>query len=195
MELKTVVVVDDAHLMHKAIRRMLRPVRVEGTTEAKEAVSLVRRMQPELALVDLVLPWSSGLEVVQALRAEAPTVVIGIISGCLTLENAAECIDAGASWFLEKPFSGEQLRGKIAAGGSPLRLPSPDDEIMSLESAKFRHIDRTLTFAKGNKSLAARILGIKRESLQRMLKRRPTASNDASVTLPETTPVNGSDSR
>lgn len=173
MQLKTVVVVDDDPSMHKNVMVMLRPVRVVGTTEGMSAIELVRRERPELAIVDLHLPDSWGVEVVRALRGSFPALVIGVISGALTLANAGDSVDATASWFLEKPFGRDQLRNKIANCAAPLRVPPHPDEELALELAKRQHVQYVLELAKGNKSEAARLLKIQRPSLQRMLKAQP----------------------
>ena len=87
------------------------------------------------------------------------------MSAALTHKVTMDAIRAGASWFLEKPFDRSELWNAIRQGGAP----EPID--LSLSDATRAHIERVLKAHQGNKSAAARSLGLSRQALQLRLKR------------------------
>jgi DNA-binding NtrC family response regulator len=158
-----VLVVDDDAMMTKNVRRMLSDRTVVGVTEAKNAMAKAEEIKPSLALVDLFMLDGWGIDLVRALRERFPMLAIGLMSGALTHEHTMECIRAGATWFIEKPFDREKLEDAIARGGSP--LPAYLELDQTLEQVKRAHIERVLAAHHGNKSAAARALGVRRQTL------------------------------
>jgi two-component system response regulator RegA len=76
---------------------------------------------------------------------------------------------------LTKPASLNDILHAIAAD-TELPLPSLPDAPPSLERLEWEHIQRVLDEHQGNISVAARVLGIHRRTLQRRLKKRPSPS-------------------
>ncbi len=71
--------------------------------DGKQALSLARDQQPDLILLDLLLPEKNGVEVLQALKADSGTaeIPVVILSG-LSQKNGQRLIEAGAEDYLEK---------------------------------------------------------------------------------------------
>ena len=63
----------------------------------------------ELALIDLMLPDGSGLELVEQFRKDFPEQVLVMISGEASLSDAVKATKFGAVDFLEKPVSPEKI--------------------------------------------------------------------------------------
>lgn len=87
-----------------------------------------------------------------------------------------ESVRASATWFIAKPFTRERLRNAIVQGGAPLAMARVDKQEvidLSLDAAKWNHLQKVLEMSGGNKSAAARKLGIQRPSLQEMLRKGP----------------------
>jgi CheY-like chemotaxis protein len=72
-----------------------------------ESVEVARACEPDLIVLDMMMPGRTGLEVLQELRAEArfaETPVIMLTARAQAADRDA-AVDAGASHFLPKPFS------------------------------------------------------------------------------------------
>lgn len=171
VQLSKVLVVDDDASVIKSVRRMLRPIEIVATTSGREALDLARREQPQLALVDVYLRDVWGLDVVSQLRGEFPTLVIAVMSGLMTLDLAGESVRRSASWFIEKPFTKKTLRDAVTTSNAPFQLPPDEDADLSMALAQWNHLQVVLSHTNGNRSEAARRLGIARQTVQRMLKR------------------------
>lgn len=117
-----VLVVDDDRTLLESCTSVLDS---EGYTcatarTAEEALALVARRKFDVALLDLYLPDSSGLELLVRLRAKLPNVLPIVITGRPSVERGIESIRSGAWEFLPKPFSAMQL--SILLGRATYRI-------------------------------------------------------------------------
>jgi CheY-like chemotaxis protein len=101
----TVLVADD----HRAVRRLLvlsldHAHTVIEAADGAEALERLRRHRPDIALLDVVMPGLSGLQVCRLLREDPELRGIGVI---ILSANAREdeARQAGADRFIAKPFS------------------------------------------------------------------------------------------
>jgi len=78
--------------------------------DGKEAIGLVEANNPDLILTDIMMPYISGLEVISHLRnqLELQTPII-VFSSAGQEEMVLKAFDLGASDFMNKPFSPNEL--------------------------------------------------------------------------------------
>lgn len=115
-----VLVADDSSTMRKIILRSLNAVGVTEITEAgdgEEAIKLFGEGQFDLVLTDWNMPGKSGLEVIQSIRTVNKTIPIVMITTEAEKTRVLEAIQAGVSDYLVKPFTAEDLRGKLEKHG------------------------------------------------------------------------------
>ena len=127
-----VLVVDDSRTMRLALIRALNALGFRNITEAangKQALELVLTKPFDLMLLDMEMPEMNGMEVLVALKAnrDLSGVPVIVISGADQMENAVQCIEAGAEDFLPKPFNPILLRARVTT---------------SLEKKRLRDLDR-----------------------------------------------------
>lgn len=94
-------------LVSAALEEAGHRVRVIGTLDRGLEWSL--RVPPDLLITDLGLPDGSGLELVRRLHGRAPEVPILVISGADTPGEQERVLGLGASDFLSKPFTSQEL--------------------------------------------------------------------------------------
>ena len=104
------------------MRRALHDVRI--ARDGDEALRLVDEFQPDLVLLDLMLPRRSGLEVCGAIRAGARGATrVLMLTAKGGAGEIARGMAAGADDYLVKPFSTRDLVGRVRAllepGGAP----------------------------------------------------------------------------
>jgi two-component system response regulator VicR len=115
---RTVLILDDEAatraLLRKTVETLSVPCRVVEATDVDEAIEVAHREQPALALVDIVLPGStiSGVLVCRELLKLRGTEVV-IVSGQATDSIIESCLEAGVREWVRKPFSVEELKGKL----------------------------------------------------------------------------------
>lgn len=105
----TILVVDDDHTFARSIYGILASlnVNVHRAYNAQQALDLLDRIEPDVILVDMILPDVSGLSLLRRLRSSTnhrrrPIVMT---SGLVMAGDRSEALGAGADDFLPKPFS------------------------------------------------------------------------------------------
>ncbi len=122
----SVVVVDDADLFRTGLAAALSRAgfRVSGEArDAEGAVSLCDQLQPDLVVLDILMPGLSGLDVVEKIRVASPATKVVMLSGSESEEDLLECIRAGARGYLSKDGSFDDLARSlrdVASGGAAL---------------------------------------------------------------------------
>ena len=123
------VVVDDHEVVRQGLVALLdrrdafQVVGEAGTVE--EALAVVRRMQPDLVIMDVRLPDGSGIEACRDIRSEMPTVRVVILTSYPDEEAVLSAIIAGASGYLLKQIRGRDLVSAIEAVGRGESLLDP----------------------------------------------------------------------
>lgn len=133
-----VLVVDDDPSVADAISRTLNRRGHETTVvhNGEEALLAVRTNQPELIVLDVVMPRMDGVEVCRRLRADPDTAHLPIIflTARIMIEDKIKGFEAGADDYLTKPFAIQELELRVRAllrrteqaAAQPAELPAPD---------------------------------------------------------------------
>ncbi|WP_447927466.1 MULTISPECIES: phosphate regulon transcriptional regulator PhoB [unclassified Vreelandella] len=119
MTAKTVLIVDDEAPIREmiAVALEMADYRVLEADNAQDAHALVVDHQPDLLLLDWMMPGTSGIELARRLKREEATAEIPIIM--LTAkgeeDNKIQGLEAGADDYITKPFSPRELVARLKA--------------------------------------------------------------------------------
>jgi DNA-binding response OmpR family regulator len=78
---------------------------------------------PDLVILDVMLPGRSGLDVLERIRRVKPALPVIMLTARAEVADKVRGLDAGATDYITKPFSVEELLARVRA---PLRTPVPD---------------------------------------------------------------------
>lgn len=137
-----------------------------------QAADSCRDFRPSHILLDLNMPGTSGLVLLPALLDAAPDASLVVLTGYSSIATAVEATKLGATHYLCKPASIDEVLGAFGEGNAPTDVEVPTDPI-SVERLEWEHIQRVLSDNDGNISATARALGMHRRTLQRKLQKRP----------------------
>lgn len=172
--IRILLVEDDDRLRLRLAAAFVRRGHSVETASSFEAVrALDFSLARDLVLVDFRLPDVSGLDLVRFLRDIAPGARIVLVTGFGTVAMAIEAMRAGADHVMTKPADVDELLAVYQRLMGDARAMI-DAEAAPLDRVAWEHVDRVLASCEGNITVAARILGIKRRSLQRKLAARRT---------------------
>jgi len=117
-ERHTVLVVDDEEAIRDACRQVLTKAGFDCHTavDGLEGLHLAHQVQPDIVLLDLMMPGLSGYEVLDQLLNTHKHLVCIVITGYATIESAVEAMKHGAFDFLPKPFTPDELRLIVGRG-------------------------------------------------------------------------------
>ncbi len=90
-----------------------RGFRVEEAGSGEEALNLVQRRQFDVAVIDMLMPGMSGLELIKKFKGRQADVEPIMLTGQGTIESAVEAMKLGAYDYLEKPFPLAELEAVI----------------------------------------------------------------------------------
>lgn len=83
---------------------------VEGTTDARLALEMVRKGSYDLVISDLRMPEMDGVQLLNRIKEHDPGIGVLMLTGYPSLESAVTCIKLGAENYLTKPFKTDHLR-------------------------------------------------------------------------------------
>jgi two-component system response regulator RegA len=174
LDRRTLLVVDDDEAFRTRLMRAFeaRGYSTRGAADGAQALALAREESPELSVVDLRMPGLSGLEVVRGLHEVDEATRIVVLTGYGSIATAVEAVKLGATHYLTKPASVDDLIAAFDRDPSG-ETRTPPGEVASLARVEWEHINRVLQECGGNISQAARLLGVHRRSLQRKLAKYP----------------------
>jgi FixJ family two-component response regulator len=104
-------IVDDDRSVRVALQRLMEAsgFRVATYASADEVLARLPNAEPGCILLDLHMPGVGGLELQQCLREKAPLLPVVFLTGHADIPSTVQAMKAGASEFLEKSASGDQL--------------------------------------------------------------------------------------
>jgi two-component system response regulator RegX3 len=125
---KTILVVEDEPTLRETLAESLEAdgFRAVQAADGREALERFHAEQPDLVLLDLMLPELSGLEVTRQIRAESSIPIVMLTARDAEVDKVVG-LELGADDYVTKPFSFRELSARIRAvlrrgesTGSPL---------------------------------------------------------------------------
>lgn len=137
-----------------------------ASAEAAEALAVLADFCPDVVCVDLKMPGQGGLSLIPQIKAVRSEVKIIVLTGYGSIATAMEAAKHGAADYLTKPAGIQQIINALEGVAKDVPLDVP-----SLDQVEWEHLQRVLADCDHNVTMAAKLLGIDRRSLQRKLAR------------------------
>jgi NarL family two-component system response regulator LiaR len=131
-----IMITDDHGVVRQGLRMFLSldpDIQVVGEAEnGQEALEMARELEPDVVLMDLLMPVMDGISATQAIRAELPEVEIVALTSVLEGASVAGAVRAGAIGYLLKDTDAEELHRAIrgAAEGRVQLAPEAAARLM-----------------------------------------------------------------
>jgi len=111
-----ILVVDDDPVVRASCRRILEGEghQVRVCASAPEALAELQRQSCQLLVVDVIMPEFDGIYLIGSVRRDSPDLPILVMSGYPTPETIASGQRMGATHFIAKPFTPEELAAAVA---------------------------------------------------------------------------------
>lgn len=110
-----VLVVDDEEMAIKMVEMQLKSDKYDVITslDGREAIELIKLEQPDLVISDIMMPFMSGLELLELIKAENKKIPVILISALDDVEVVQTAIGMGADDFIIKPVNMNELSLRI----------------------------------------------------------------------------------
>jgi two-component system chemotaxis response regulator CheY len=115
-----ILIVDDSRAMRMIVNRTLRQAgfdehQVAEASNGMEALEVIRASRPDVVLADWNMPGMSGLELLGEIRRANIEVAFGFVTSEATEDMREKAVEAGAQFFVTKPFTAEAIREALGA--------------------------------------------------------------------------------
>ena len=154
-----ILVVDDEQPVRESLRRSLRfnGYDVLTASHGLEAVEAVRSENPELLILDVMMPNMDGLEVCRTLRSEGWDRPILVLTARDGVSDRVAGLDAGADDYLPKPFALEELLARVRslvrrASADSIAAEAPVESKLSFEDLELDADTREVS--RGGRSIS-----------------------------------------
>ena len=165
MENVNVVIVDDNPMILNTLDEVISSeagLSVIGRADnGKDAIDMIKDTQPDVVLLDLVMPQMDGITVVENIKKKTSMLknpAFIILSAVGGEQMTEEAFQAGANYFLMKPFDKDILVNKIRRIGkrpvrpvpgkvleAPLKAATPEEAAMNREEYMKEHLETDIT--------------------------------------------------
>ena len=164
--MRTVLVVEDEARLAETLRYNLEGegFRVRTASDGVEGLSLARTLQPDLVLLDLMLPALDGVGVLRGIREDSQVPVL-LLTARSSEADRVRGLDLGADDYITKPFSVAELMARVRAH---LRRKPLAPELVGPRTIEFGEPDDPFT------------LDLNRRQLRRATSRSPCGPRNTS---------------
>lgn len=167
-----VLLADDHSIVRAGLRRLLEDagdMEVMEAADGRQALKLARENPPDVAVMDISMPGLDGLEAIQRLKEQQPSLPILVLTMHEEEQYVVRCLAAGARGYLTKRGAPEQLVNairKVLSGGRFLsdevaealavRVARGQERQSPLESLSNRELQvlRSLALGQTNREIA-----------------------------------------
>lgn len=107
---------DDEDILELVAFRLERAgYRILTASDGEQALQIALDQHPDLAVLDVMMPRLTGLEVTERIRAEGERMPIVLLTARVQEADIARGFEAGADDYIKKPFSPQELRARVQA--------------------------------------------------------------------------------
>ena len=152
----SILVVEDEDKLAQFIKQELQYEGYDVTVinDGMSGLTAARDSQPDLLLLDWMLPGISGLEICKRLRQTGDRVPIVLLTAKDEIGDRVAGLDAGADDYIVKPFSLEELLARVRANLRRTQEDSPD--VLQFSDLKLNRSTREVTRDKRQMELTAK---------------------------------------
>lgn len=207
MENVNVVIVDDNPMILNTLDEVISSeagVSVIGRADnGKDAIDMIKDTQPDVVLLDLVMPQMDGITVVENIKKKTSMLknpAFIILSAVGGEQMTEEAFQAGANYFLMKPFDKDILVNKIRRIGkrpvrpvpgkvleAPLKAATPEEAAMNREEYMKEHLETDITKMLHELGIPAHIKGYQylRDAISMVVRDREMMEAVTKILYPE----------
>ncbi len=207
MENVNVVIVDDNPMILNTLDEVISSEAglsvIGGADNGKDAIDMIKDTQPDVVLLDLVMPQMDGITVVENIKKKTSMLknpAFIILSAVGGEQMTEEAFQAGANYFLMKPFDKDILVNKIRRIGkrpvrpvpgkvleAPLKAATPEEAAMNREEYMKEHLETDITKMLHELGIPAHIKGYQylRDAISMVVRDREMMEAVTKILYPE----------
>jgi len=146
-----VLVVDDEDVILQVLQTHLERQGCEVRTAlaAESAAEMIETWEPEVAIIDIILPGKSGLELAADLRRSHPNTEVMVMTGSASAETALRAVREGAAEYLLKPLVLDKVWSGVQRAAEKRKLTLKNRTLMQEQERRSLELSSRVTLMDG----------------------------------------------
>jgi DNA-binding NtrC family response regulator len=106
-----ILIIDDENSILDSLRILFKGTEfeVEMATNGRMGLEVLERSRPDLVLTDVKMPGAGGIDILTRARELDPEMPVILMTAQASLQSAMQAVNAGAFYYIQKPFSNDEL--------------------------------------------------------------------------------------
>jgi DNA-binding NtrC family response regulator len=131
MTAPTILVIDDENGILDALRILLRNEGFDVTTAqgGKSGLEALKGTAPDIVLTDVRMPQVGGIDILTAVRQQDPETPVILMTAQASLQSAIQAVNEGAFYYIQKPFSNDDLLAICRRAAEHRRLRAENKQL------------------------------------------------------------------
>ncbi len=144
MEKIKVLVIDDEQIVLDSVHKILTQEQFEVDTaiSSRKGLDLAIQKEYDLVLTDIRMPEIGGMRVLRDIKRARPSATVVIITGYATVQSAVQAMKLGATDYIEKPFTPEELVEAVKAALDISATKQPEEQTLVHKDEVIKVLER-----------------------------------------------------
>jgi DNA-binding NtrC family response regulator len=141
---KKALVIDDEQIVLDSVRKILAQegYEVDMSTSGRAGLDMALNEVYDIVLTDIRMPEIGGMRILRDVKRARPSVPVVIITGYATVQSAVQAMKLGATDYIEKPFTPEELVNAVKTAIDAAQASPPEDQKVVHKEEVLRVLDR-----------------------------------------------------
>jgi len=124
------LVIDDEQIVLDSVKKILEPedYDVDVSLDSRVGLELALTNNYDVVLTDIRMPYIGGMRVLRDIKRAKPSLPVIIITGYATVKSAVQAMKLGATDYIEKPFTPEELVNAVRRALEIARKKEPEEQ-------------------------------------------------------------------
>lgn len=144
---KKVLVVDDEQIVLDSVKKILAEAdyEVHVSLSGQMGLDMAIKNQYDIVLTDIRMPDISGMRVLRDVKRAKPSIPVVIITGYGSVQSAVQAMKLGATDYLEKPFTPDQLLKTISSAIDVAAVQTPEEQALIHKEEVIKMLDKVVS--------------------------------------------------
>ena len=141
---KKALVIDDELIVLDSVTTILEEAgyEVESSLSSRKGLDIALRHDFDVVLTDIRMPEIGGMRVLRDIKRAKPSLPVIVITGYATVQSAVQAMKLGASDYLEKPFTPDELLATLQAALEKAARETPEDQRLIHKEEMIKVLER-----------------------------------------------------
>jgi DNA-binding NtrC family response regulator len=124
------LVIDDEQIVLESVKKILEPENydVDVSLDSRVGLELALTNNYDVVLTDIRMPYIGGMRILRDIKRAKPSLPVIIITGYATVKSAVQAMKLGATDYIEKPFTPEELVNAVRRALEIARKKEPEEQ-------------------------------------------------------------------